>query len=46
MEVVELGKTDGSRRQVPLSPKALHALDALPARLDTPLLFPAPEGGS
>jgi integrase len=41
-EVVELGKTKRSRRQVPLSPRALQAIDALPPRLDTPLLFPAP----
>ena len=45
VEVVELGKTDGSRRQVPLSPRALAALDAITPRLDTPLLFPAPHGG-
>jgi len=44
-EIVELGKTERSRRQVPLSKRALAALDAIPPRLDTPLIFPAPEGG-
>ncbi|MDR5728412.1 MAG: tyrosine-type recombinase/integrase [Terriglobia bacterium] len=44
-QVVELGKTSRSRRQVPLSPRALAALDALPARLDSPLIFPAVGGG-
>jgi integrase len=44
-EVVDLGKTAGARRQVPLAGRALDALDALPARLDTPLFFPAPGGG-
>jgi integrase len=44
-EVVELGKTAQSLREVPLSHRALAALDALPARLDTRFLFPAPGGG-
>jgi integrase len=44
-EIVELGKTSGARRQVPLSRRALAALDAIPPRLDTPLIFPAPHGG-
>lgn len=44
-EVVELGKTTRSRRQVPLSRRALTALDAIPARLDTPRIFPAHRGG-
>lgn len=44
-EVVELGKTSGARRQVPLSRPALDALDAVPPRLDSPFLFPAPRGG-
>lgn len=44
-EVVELAKTNVSRRQVPLSRRASAALNALPARLDTSLIFPAPRGG-
>jgi integrase len=44
-EVVELAKTSRSRRQVPLTRRALDALDAIAPRLDTALLFPAPRGG-
>jgi integrase len=44
-EIVELGKSSGARRQVPLSRRALEALNAIPPRLDSPLLFPAVRGG-
>jgi integrase len=43
-EVTELAKTSGARRQVPLSRRALDALDALPPRLDTLLIFPSKRG--
>lgn len=41
----DYGKTDRSRRRVPLSSRALEALEELPPRLGSPLVFPAPRGG-
>jgi integrase len=38
-------KTSRSIRAVPLQVIALEALDRLPARRETPLVFPAPRGG-
>lgn len=39
------GKTTRRRRRVPLSVRALQALEDVPARLDTRLLFPSASGG-
>ena len=43
-ELTDLGKTAGARRQVPLSRRALSAVNELPPRLDTTLLFPSKNG--
>src|SRR5207248_9069721 len=44
-KLVGLAKTERSRRQVPLSARALQAFEAVPPRLDTRLAFPSPRGG-
>jgi integrase len=38
-------KTERSRRRLPLTARAAAALDAVPRRIDTRLVFPAPGGG-
>jgi integrase len=43
--VKEGGKTEGSVRAVPMRAVVVEALDAMPRRIDTPVLFPAPRGG-
>jgi integrase len=39
------GKTARSRRRVPLTPRALDAVERVPPRLDTRIVFPAARGG-
>ena len=39
------GKSHRARRRVPLTARAMEAIATLPPRVDTTLLFPAPEGG-
>ena len=39
------GKTAASRRRVPLTARAVEALEELPPRIDSPLQFPAERGG-
>jgi integrase len=45
VQVHRTRKTVGSARQVPLSPRAMAALERVPPRFDTRLLFTSPSGG-
>lgn len=42
--VKPFGKQDGSVRRIPLRRRAVEALQGHPWRLDTPLVYPAPDG--
>lgn len=44
-ELKDGGKTPGSVRAIPLRRVVLDALDAMPTRIDTPVLFPGVRGG-
>jgi integrase len=44
-ELKHYTKTERSRRRVPLTERALAALEGVPSRLDTRLQFPAADGG-